>query len=152
GFAKRSANEQGLENFERRREAPKRGRVSASRMAALLERAFESGALAFASPLLEAAAAAEPSGRVRSEHAAVYDIERQLGRGGMATVYLARDAKHDRRIAIKVIHSDVTGRLGAQRFVQEIRVTARLQHPHVVALLDSGVFDGDAGALAGRPY
>jgi hypothetical protein len=52
--------------------------------AALLERAFESGALAFASPLLEAAALAEVSGRVRSEHAAVYDIERQLGRGGMA--------------------------------------------------------------------
>jgi tRNA A-37 threonylcarbamoyl transferase component Bud32 len=121
-------------------------------MAALLERAFESGALAFAAPLLDAAARAEVSGLVRSEHAAVYDIERPLGRGGMATVYLARDAKHDRRIAIKVIHSELTARLGAQRFVQEIRLTARLQHPHVVALLDSGVFDGNAGGLAGRPY
>jgi hypothetical protein len=70
----------------------------------------------------------------------------------MATVYLARDPKHDRRIAIKVIHSGLTARLGAKRFVQEIRVTARLQHPHVVALLDSGVFDEGAGALAGRPY
>jgi len=125
--------------------------MSTSRMA-LLEQAFESGALAFAAPLLEAAELAEVSGRVRSEHAAVYDIERQLGRGGMATVYLARDAKHDRRVAIKVIHSGLTARSGTQRFVQEIRVTARLQHPHVLALLDSGVFDGDAGALAGRPY
>jgi tRNA A-37 threonylcarbamoyl transferase component Bud32 len=121
-------------------------------MAALFDQALESGALAFAAPLLEGAAPAEVSGRVRSEHGAVYEIERRLGRGGMATVYLARDAKHDRRIAIKVIHFEPTARLGAQRFVQEIRVTARLQHPHVLALLDSGVFDGDAGALSGRPY
>src|SRR5690242_1169854 len=75
-----------------------------------------------------------------------YVLERELARGGMATVYLARDAKHDRRVAVKVLDAQLTGRAAA-RFVQEIRLTARLQHPHVLALLDSGVFT--AGPLAG---
>jgi serine/threonine-protein kinase len=70
----------------------------------------------------------------------------------MATVYLARDPKHDRPIAIKVLHAELTARVGAERFVREIRLTARLQHPHVLGLLDSGVFDRDAGVLAGRLY
>jgi serine/threonine protein kinase len=123
------------------------------KMAALLEEALESGALVFSEPLLDALAVPEDfSGRVRSEHGASYDIERKLGRGGMATVYLARDPKHERSIAIKVLHAELTERVGAERFVREIRLTARLQHPHVLGLLDSGVFDRDAGVLAGRPY
>ena len=79
-----------------------------------------------------------------------YVLERKLARGGMATVYVARDVKHDRRVAVKVLDAELTERVGAERFVQEIRLTARLQHPHVLALLDSGVLE--SGALAGRPY
>jgi serine/threonine protein kinase len=81
-----------------------------------------------------------------------YEFERTLGSGGMATVYLVRDAKHNRPLAIKVLHADLTACVGAQRFVQEIRLAARLQHPHVLGLLDSGVFGAEAGVLAGRPY
>ena len=81
-----------------------------------------------------------------------YMLERELGRGGMATVYLARDPKHDRLVAVKVLAPELSAVLGAERFVQEILVTARLQHPHVLGLLDSGVFGPEAGALAGRPY
>jgi len=127
------------------------------RMAELLEQAFDSGALVFSEPLLDALTGAskeseELPGHVRSEHGVDYEIERKLGRGGMATVYLARDPKHDRLIAIKVLHNELTARVGGERFVWEIRLTARLQHPHVLGLLDSGVFDQDAGTLAGRPY
>ena len=85
-----------------------------------------------------------------------YALERLLGRGGMATVYLARDLKHDRRVAVKVLNAELTARVGAQRFVQEIRLTARLQHPHVLALLDSGVFGPtfitEAPWIVGRLY
>jgi serine/threonine-protein kinase len=70
-----------------------------------------------------------------------YRLDRQLGRGGMATVYLARDVKHDRDVAIKVLHHDVAEALGAARFLAEIRTTARLHHAHILPLLDSG----DAG-------
>jgi serine/threonine-protein kinase len=121
----------------------------------LLEEAFDSGALVFSEPLLQAVEGDvqdEFSARVQSEHGIVYDIERNLGRGGMASVYLARDPKHDRSIAIKVLHADVSARLGAERFVREIRLTARLQHPHVLGLLDSGVFDENAAVVARRPY
>ena len=93
-----------------------------------------------------------PPGSPEAVRAGVYTIERELGRGGMATVYLAHDPKHDRRVAVKVLAAELTALLGAERFVQEIRVTAKLQHPHVLGLLDSGVFGADAGALAGRPY
>src|SRR4029078_13367663 len=72
-----------------------------------------------------------------------YRIERELGAGGMATVYLAHDLRHDRDVAIKVLHSDLGAALGAERFLSEIRTTARLQHPHIPPLLDSG----DAGGL-----
>jgi DNA-binding SARP family transcriptional activator/TolB-like protein len=71
-----------------------------------------------------------------------YQVERELGRGGMAVVYLAHDAKHDREVAIKVLRSDVAATLGAERFLDEIRTTARLAHPHIVPLLDSGRVDG----------
>jgi eukaryotic-like serine/threonine-protein kinase len=67
-----------------------------------------------------------------------YTIERELGRGGMATVYLARDRKHDRLVAIKVMRPEVAADQGGQRFLREIQILARLQHPNILALLDSG--------------
>ena len=67
-----------------------------------------------------------------------YRIERELGQGGMATVYLARDVRHDRDVAIKVLHPDLGAALGGERFLSEIRTTAKLQHPHILPLLDSG--------------
>jgi hypothetical protein len=71
-----------------------------------------------------------------------YRIERELGQGGMATVYLAHDLKHDRDVAIKVLHADLGAALGPDRFLSEIKTTARLQHPHILPLLDSGNADG----------
>jgi serine/threonine protein kinase len=71
-----------------------------------------------------------------------YRIERELGRGGMATVYLARDQRHDRLVAIKVLRPEVAAALGAERFLREIAITARLDHPHILTLIDSGVADG----------
>ncbi len=71
-----------------------------------------------------------------------YRIERELGAGGMATVYLAHDLKHERPVAIKVLHQDLAAALGAERFLAEIKTTARLQHPHILPLLDSGSADG----------
>jgi len=67
-----------------------------------------------------------------------YAIERELGRGGMATVYLAQDLKHRRQVALKVLRPEVAGALGADRFLKEIELSARLQHPHILGLLDSG--------------
>ncbi|WP_310572243.1 protein kinase [Gemmatimonas sp.] len=71
-----------------------------------------------------------------------YRVDRELGQGGMATVYLAHDIKHDRDVAIKVLHPDLGAALGGDRFLSEIRTTARLQHPHILPLLDSGDADG----------
>src|SRR5204862_1857786 len=71
-----------------------------------------------------------------------YRIERELGRGGMATVYLARDLKHDRAVAIKVLDPELGAVLGAERFLSEIRVTANLQHPNLLPLFDSGEANG----------
>src|SRR4051812_39642080 len=71
-----------------------------------------------------------------------YRIERELGAGGMATVYLAHDIKHDRQVAIKVLHSRVGALLGAERFLTEIRTTAQLHHPNILPLFDSGEADG----------
>jgi len=81
---------------------------------------------------------------------ATYTIERELGSGGMATVYLAHDKKHDRKVAIKILHAELAAVLGAERFLQEIRVTANLQHPHILGLIDSGIVS--EGELQGRPY
>jgi len=67
-----------------------------------------------------------------------YVIERELGRGGMAVVFLARDVRHDRPVAIKVFRSDIGDAPGAERFQREIRLLARLQHPHILPLYDSG--------------
>jgi eukaryotic-like serine/threonine-protein kinase len=81
--------------------------------------------------------------RLSSALADRYRIERELGQGGMATVYLAHDLRHERDVAIKVLHPDLGAALGGERFLTEIRTTARLQHPHILPLLDSG----DAGGL-----
>ena len=71
-----------------------------------------------------------------------YRIERELGQGGMATVYLAFDLKHDRKVALKVLKPELAAVLGAERFVVEIKTTAALQHPHILPLFDSGSADG----------
>ena len=71
-----------------------------------------------------------------------YRIERELGSGGMATVYLARDPRHDRHVAIKVLHPELAAALGGDRFLAEIRTTANLQHPHILPLHDSGEAGG----------
>src|SRR5690348_9126979 len=71
-----------------------------------------------------------------------YRIERELGVGGMATVYLAEDLKHERRVALKVLKPELAAVLGADRFVAEIKTTASLQHPHILPLFDSGTADG----------
>ena len=82
------------------------------------------------------------TGRVATALADQYHIERQLGAGGMATVYLARDLKHDREVALKVLRPDLSAILGADRFLNEIRITARLDHPHILTLIDSGASEG----------
>jgi Tol biopolymer transport system component len=71
-----------------------------------------------------------------------YLLERELGRGGMATVYLARDLKHDRPVALKVLHPGLAASIGPERFQREIRFAAQLQHPHILPLFDSGQVDG----------
>nr|NIP78616.1 serine/threonine protein kinase [Gemmatimonadota bacterium]NIU73275.1 protein kinase [Gammaproteobacteria bacterium]NIV54782.1 protein kinase [Actinomycetota bacterium]NIQ53125.1 serine/threonine protein kinase [Gemmatimonadota bacterium]NIX43534.1 protein kinase [Gemmatimonadota bacterium] len=71
-----------------------------------------------------------------------YRIERELGEGGMATVYLAEDLKHDRKVAIKVLKPELAAVIGGERFVTEIKTTATLQHPHILPLFDSGEADG----------
>ncbi|MEP6905268.1 MAG: protein kinase [Gemmatimonadales bacterium] len=67
-----------------------------------------------------------------------YRLDRELGRGGMATVYLANDLRHDRRVALKVLHPELSSALGPDRFLREIKLAARLNHPHIVPLFDSG--------------
>lgn len=71
-----------------------------------------------------------------------YTIERELGEGGMATVYLADDLKHERRVALKVLKPELAAVVGAERFLAEIKTTANLQHPHILPLFDSGAADG----------
>ena len=78
-----------------------------------------------------------------------YTLLRELGRGGMATVYLAEDVRHRRQVALKVLHPELSAVIGPERFLKEIELTARLQHPHILPLFDSGsasghLFYGDA--------
>ena len=80
--------------------------------------------------------------RLRAALTGRYDIERALGHGGMAMVYLARDVKHGRQVAVKVLRPDLAAAVGAERFLREIAITARLQHPHILTLIDSGEADG----------
>src|SRR5687767_1454619 len=70
-----------------------------------------------------------------------YSIVREIGAGGMATVYLAEDVRHRRKVAIKVLHPELTAVLGPERFLNEIELTANLQHPHILPLFDSGAAD-----------
>jgi tRNA A-37 threonylcarbamoyl transferase component Bud32 len=82
------------------------------------------------------------SGRLTASLAHRYAIEREVGRGGMATVYLAQDLKHRRQVAVKVLHPHLAAAIGHERFLQEIEVVARLRHPHILPLHDSGDADG----------
>jgi serine/threonine protein kinase len=80
--------------------------------------------------------------RLRAALAGRYDIEREQGRGGMAIVFRARDLRHDRTVAVKVLLPELGEALGAERFLREVRITAKLSHPHILPLLDSGEADG----------
>ena len=71
-----------------------------------------------------------------------YAIQEELGAGGMATIYLAEDLKHQRKVAVKVLRPELAAVLGAERFLKEIETTANLQHPHILPLFDSGEADG----------
>ncbi|MEP6705738.1 MAG: protein kinase, partial [Acidobacteriota bacterium] len=74
-----------------------------------------------------------------------YTIDREIGRGGMASVYLAQDVRHGRPVALKLLHRELGAAIGAERFLREIQMVARLRHPHIVPLYDSG-------EAAGRLY
>ena len=80
--------------------------------------------------------------RLSAALAEAYVLDRQIGEGGMATVFLATDLRHDRSVALKVLKPELTAHLGAERFLGEIRTTARLQHPHILPLFDSGEAEG----------
>jgi len=80
--------------------------------------------------------------RLNAALAGRYALERELGRGGMATVYLAKDLRHDREVAIKVLLPELSASIGADRFEREIKLAAKLQHPHILGLFDSGVAEG----------
>ena len=81
-------------------------------------------------------------GRLQKALGDRYAVERELGRGGMATVFLAKDQKHDREVAIKVLHPELAASIGGERFEREIRLAAKLQHPHILGLYDSGHHEG----------
>jgi len=85
---------------------------------------------------------AEQFERLRAALGSRYRLVRELGRGGMATVYLAEDLKHDRRVAVKVLRPELAAALGAERFLREIQIAAVLAHPHILPLHDSGEADG----------
>jgi serine/threonine-protein kinase len=84
----------------------------------------------------------DPVDRLREALAGRYEIEREIGEGGMAIVYLARDIKHERNVALKVLRPELAATLGPERFLREVRVTANLQHPHILPLFDSGEAEG----------
>ena len=84
----------------------------------------------------------DPVTRLNTALEARYRIERQLGEGGMATVYLTDDLKHERKVALKVLKPELAAVVGAERFLAEIKTTANLQHPHILPLFDSGEADG----------
>ncbi|MFN2603577.1 MAG: protein kinase, partial [Gemmatimonadaceae bacterium] len=86
--------------------------------------------------------AALPLERLRNALSHTYTIDRELGKGGMATVYLAQDSKHERLVALKVLHPELAASLGPDRFLREIKTAAKLNHPHILPLHDSGEVDG----------
>src|ERR671938_114587 len=81
--------------------------------------------------------------QLRAALAERYEVERQIGEGGMATVYVARDVRHGRQVAVKVLRAELAASIGADRFLREIKLAANLQHPNILALYDSG----EAGGL-----
>ena len=83
----------------------------------------------------------DPVARLNAALEGRYAIDRELGEGGMATVYLADDLKHERKVAIKLLRPELAAMMGAERFLSEIRTTANLQHPHILPLFDSGEAD-----------
>ena len=83
----------------------------------------------------------DPVTRLNTALEGRYAIERELGEGGMATVYLADDLKHERKVALKVLKPELAAVVGAERFLAEIKTTANLQHPHILPLFDSGEAD-----------
>ena len=90
--------------------------------------------------------------RLKTALADRYAIEREIGAGGMATVYLAEDLKHHRKVAVKVLRLELAAILGAERFLKEIEVTANLQHPHILPLFDSGEAGGEDARGMPRPF
>ena len=84
----------------------------------------------------------DPVTRLNAALQGRYRIEREIGEGGMATVYLADDLKHERKVALKVLKPELAAVVGAERFLAEIKTTANLQHPHILPLHDSGEVDG----------
>src|SRR5437667_3730076 len=80
--------------------------------------------------------------RVAEALAGRYRVERELGAGGMATVYLAEDLKHHRKVAVKVMRPELAATLGAERFLREVEIAAQLSHPHILPVYDSGQADG----------
>jgi len=89
----------------------------------------------------------EPYQALRTSLSGRYDVERELGEGGMATVYLANDVRHGRKVAIKVMRPEIAATLGTERFLAEITLTAKLQHPHILGLIDSGVIGDESSGL-----
>ncbi|HYW49393.1 MAG TPA: serine/threonine-protein kinase, partial [Gemmatimonadaceae bacterium] len=89
-----------------------------------------------------AVSASDAQQRLQQALGSRYGVVRELGRGGMATVYLANDIKHEREVAIKVLLPELAASIGAERFEREIRLAAKLQHPHILGMYDSGVADG----------
>ena len=80
--------------------------------------------------------------RLKAVLADRYTVERKIGSGGMADVYLTHDLRHNRKVAIKVMHRDLAEFVGVERFLREIETTAKLQHPHILPLFDSGSVEG----------
>ena len=83
----------------------------------------------------------DPIAPIRAAVAGRYEIQREIGQGAFATVYLARDLRHDREVAFKILNADPTSETGELRFLREIRVLAKLQHPNILPLIDSGHAD-----------
>src|ERR1041384_4127915 len=117
--------------------APARGRLALAK--SRLPPIFPVGAAGPTPPPLRAVLNTQE--RLQERIGDRYQIERELGRGGMATVFLAKDVRHDREGAIKVLHPELSASIGGERFEREIRLAAKLQHPHILGLIDSGMAD-----------
>ena len=92
----------------------------------------------------------DPVARLNAALEGRYRVEREVGRGGMATVYLADDLRHGRSVALKVLKPELGSAVGPERFLREIQIAARLRHPHILPLLDSG--EGDGLLYYAMPY